>query len=121
MKITVRNKVKTTTTYEVIFASVVGGVYIGAFMGAGIGILAAIAIFAGVYPVAMKERTSEANRLISNRISDENLRHLMRSGKGKITVRTELKNIHTHLTPLGRLVFGDKLKKYTTYYIEIDD
>ena len=101
-----------------IFASVVGGVITGAFMGAGIGILAALAGFACGYPVAMKERSREANRLISNKISDENLRHLMRSGKGKITVRTELKNIHTHLTPLGRLLFGDKLTKETTYYFD---
>ncbi len=118
MKITVRNKVKTTTTYEVIFASVFGGVVTGIFMGAGIGIIAGLAGFACGYPVAMKERSREANRLISNRISDENLRRLMKSGNGKITVRTELKNIHTHLTPLGRLLFGDKLTKETTYYID---
>ena len=118
MKITVRNKVKTTTTYEVIFASVLFGVITGVSMGAGIGILVGLAGFAGGYPAAMKESRDEADRLISNKISDEDLRHLMRSGKREITVRTELKNIHTHLTPLGRLVIGDKLEKYTTYYID---
>lgn len=118
MKITVRNKVKTTTTYEVIFASVLFGVITGVSMGAGVGILVGLAGFAGGYPAAMKESRDEANRLISNRISDENLRYLLNRGKGEVTVRTELKNIHTHLTPLGRLVFGDKLTKETTYYLD---
>ena len=118
MRISETSKIKTTTTYEVIFASVFGGVVTGIFMGAGIGILAGLAGFAFGYPVAMKERSREANRLISNRISDENLRHLMRSGKGKITVRTELRNIHPGLPPLPRLLFGDKLTKETTYYFD---
>ena len=118
MKIRVENKVKTTTTYEVIFASIMGGFFVSIGFGPVAGILAAIGGFACGYPVAMRDRREEADRLIDNDISDEDLYEAIRAGKTKLTVSTELKNIHPGLPPLGRILFGDKLTKETTYHFD---
>ena len=118
MKVYVEEKVKTTTTYEVIFACTIGGVVTGIFMGLGAGILAALFGFIGGYPVAMRSRREEADRLINNDISDEDLYEAIRTGKTKLIVSTELKNIHPGLPLPGRILFGDKLTKETTYYFD---
>ena len=67
----------------------------------------------------MEEAREEADRFIDNCISDEELIEAINNGEHKLTLTTELENIHTDdYTWLERVVFGDKLSKETTYYFE---
>jgi len=120
MKVRVKENVKTSTSAEVVFVCAVAGILTSIAFGPVAGILAAAGGFACGYPVAMRDRRREADRYISNYMSDKDLYEAMRHGSRKVTKTTELKNIHSGQPPLGRLVFGDKLTKETTYYLEDD-
>ncbi len=116
MRVRVEHKVTSSKTTEVVFFSIVGSILIGIGFGAGAGIFAAAAAFAFGYPASKNEAKEDANRLINNKIPERFLQDAMRGGRGKVTVKTELKNIHPGVPPLGRLLIGDKLTKETTYY-----
>ncbi len=118
MRIKIRHKVTSTDKTQCVCACVVGGIICGALLGPAAGIVFAAAGFAGGYPGAKRDAEEEANSLISNDVPDEILRNAWRSGKASVTVKTQLRGIHPDLPPLGRLVFGDRLTKETTYYFD---
>ena len=118
MRVRVEHKVTSTKTTEVVFFSVIAGFVVGAFLGPGVGILAAVAGFAFGYPASKKEANEDADRLIDNKVPEALLQEAIRDGRGKVVVKTELKNIHPGIPPLGRLLIGDKLTKETTYYFD---
>ncbi len=118
MRVRVKHKVTSSKTTEVVFFSIVGSILIGIGFGTGAGILAAAALIGFGYPASKKEVKEDANRLINNKVSEAFLQDAMRSGRGKVSVKTELRNINPSVPPLGRLLFGDKLIKETTYYFD---
>ena len=118
MRVRIEHKVTSTKTAEVALLGVIAGCVVGAFLGPGAGILAAVAGFAGGYPAAKQEAEGEADRLIDNKIPHGFLQDAMKDGRGKIIVKTELKNFHPDVPLPGRLLIGDRLTKETTYYFD---
>ncbi len=118
MRIKIRHKVTSTDMTQCVCLGVVGGIVFGALLGPAAGIAFAAAGFAGGYPGAKRDAEEEANSLINDDIPDGILCNAWRSGKESLTVKTQLRGIHPDLPLLGRLVFGDRLTKETTYYFD---
>ena len=118
MKIRVENKVSSTRTTEVVAASLMSGAVVALGFGPVVGILAAVAGICCGYPVAKRQAAEEADRFIPNKVSDRDLQNAMRSGEGRLTVKTDLRNIYPNQPILGRLFIRNRLTKETTYYLE---
>ena len=113
-----QTKVTTSNTALAVFLGSVAGMVVGIGFGPIAGLLAMLAgIVIGVIG-SKKEAEKEADKLIPDNISDVELYDAMSSGKRTFTVKTELKNIHPGIPLHSRLMFGDKLTKKTTYYLD---
>lgn len=118
MRIRKRERIRSSKTTDVFFASIMGGLVVSVGFGLPAGILAAVAGFACGFPVARREEKEEASSLIHHEVLEDELFEALKKGRGVVRVETKLKNIHPNKPLLGRLIFGDNLKKETTYYLD---
>ena len=117
----VRKEVRVTGTHttEIVCFSIVAGILVGIGFGPGAGILATIASVVPGYSAAKKRVEKEANQLIQDDFLEKDLlRTMKRTGKSTCTMKTELKNIYPNQPILGRILFGNRLTKETTYYFD---
>jgi len=121
MKIRKETKTTSTRTAQCVFLSVVVGVLAIIGFGPVAGIAAGIGGFIAGYIGLKQEEKEQADALIGDAVDEEILRCVRSEGRTSLTVKTEIRNHNPGLPPLGRFVFGDRLTKQTTYYLDDDE
>ena len=117
---TIRRKTKVSTSYtaEAAFLATIGGAVTACVFGPVAGIAAGIGSFAAGYPVIRKQAREEAEQVLPDKNHAPRIAKAIREGKRKVVITSEVHDIHPTVPPLGRLVFGDRLAKKTTYFLD---